>query len=56
MPTKLRAKHRVSWERLAAWKRRDNVKIASLYNKRNPTNANVQKLKGQREHRIASEK
>ena len=44
IPTKLRAKHRVPWETLAVKKKHDNVKTASLCNKRNPTNANAQKL------------
>ena len=44
IPTKLRAKHWVPWETLAVKKKRDDVKTASLYNKRNPTNANAQKL------------
>ena len=43
-PTKQRAKNRVPWEILAVNKTRDNVKILSLCNKRNPTNANAQKL------------
>ena len=37
IPIKLRAKHRVLWETLTAKKQRDNVKIAFLFNKRNPT-------------------
>ena len=45
IPTKLRTKHRVPWETLAVRKKRDNVKTASLCNKRNPTNANAQKFK-----------
>ena len=44
IPTKLRAKHRVPWKTLPV-KKRDNVKTASLCNKRNPTNDNAQKLK-----------
>ena len=43
--TRLRAKHRVLWEILSVKKKRDNVKTASLYNKRNPTNSKAQKLK-----------
>ena len=43
IPTKPRAKNRVPWETLAVRKSRDNVKTASLCNKRNPTNANTQK-------------
>ena len=41
IPTKLRAKHGVSWEILAVKKKRDDMKTASLRNKRNPTNANA---------------
>ena len=33
------------WEALGVRKKRDNVKKVSLRNERNPTNANVQKLK-----------
>ena len=43
--TKLRTKHRVPWKTLAVKKKRDDVKTASLCNKRNPTNSNAQKLK-----------
>ena len=39
IPTKLRAKHRVPQETLTV------KKTASLSNKRNPINANAQKLK-----------
>ena len=42
IPTKLRAKHRVPWENIAVRKKRDNVKTASLCNKKNPINANIQ--------------
>ena len=42
IPTKLRAKHRVPWETLAVCIKRDNMKTASLCNKRNPTTANAQ--------------
>ena len=44
IPTKLRTKCRVTWESLGVRKKRDSIKIASLLNKRNPTNANLQKL------------
>ena len=47
--TKLRAKHKVPWETLAIKKKHDSVKTPSLGNKRNPTNANAQKLKAQSE-------
>ena len=40
---KQRAKHRVPWKTLAGKKKCDNVKTASLCNKRNQTNANAQK-------------
>ena len=45
IPTKLSAKHRVPWKTLAIKKKRDDVKTASLCNRRKPTNANAQKLK-----------
>ena len=45
MDTNQRAKYRVPWETLAVKKKHDNVKTASLYNKRDPTNANTQKIK-----------
>ena len=45
IPTKLGAKYRVSWETLADKEKRDDVKTASVRNKRNPANANVHKLK-----------
>ena len=44
-PTKLREKHRVPRETLAVRKKYDDMKTASLCNKRNTTNANAQKLK-----------
>ena len=43
--TKPRAKHRISWESLVVRKKRDNLKIAFLCNKRNLKNANAQNLK-----------
>ena len=43
--TKFRVKRRIPWEILAVTKKRDDVKTASLCNRRNPTNANAQKLK-----------
>ena len=43
IPTKPRANHKVLRGTLADRKKRDNVKTASLCNKRNPTNANTQK-------------
>ena len=43
IPTKSRAECRVPWESLVVWKKRGNMKIASLVNKRNPTNTNAQK-------------
>ena len=43
--TKLKAKNRVPWETLATKKKHENIKMASLCNERNPTNANIQKLK-----------
>ena len=43
--TKLRTKPRVSWEILALRKKRADVKTASKYNKKNPTNTNALKLK-----------
>ena len=45
IPIKTRPKHWVSWEILAVKKKGDNVKTASLCNKKNPTNLNSQKLK-----------
>ena len=44
-PMKLRTKPRVPWETLTVRKKRDNMKTTSFCNKRNPTNANAQKLK-----------
>ena len=49
IPTKQRTKPRVPWETLAVRKKRADVKIASLCNRRNPTNINAQKLKAQNE-------
>ena len=43
--TKPSAKCRVLWETIAIREKWDNTKKLSLLNKRNPTNANVQKLK-----------
>ena len=43
--TKLRAKHRVPRVTLAVKKKRDDMKIASQCNRRNPTNVNAQKVK-----------
>ena len=43
--TKLKVKLRVSSESFAIRKKRDVVKTSHLCNKRNPTNANAQKLK-----------
>ena len=45
IPRKPRAKCRIPWESLVLKKKKDNMKIASLLNKRNLTNANIQKLK-----------
>ena len=45
IPTKLRAKHRTSWEILVIKRKHDDVKIASQCNKRDPNNGNAQKLK-----------
>ena len=45
IPNKLRSKNRVPWESLTVKKKGDNVKIASLCNKKDPINANAQKLK-----------
>ena len=44
IPTNQRAKCKVPWEATTG-KKQDNIKKASLFNKRNPTNAIVQKLK-----------
>ena len=43
--TKQRAKPRIPWETLAVRKKCADVKVASLSNRRNPTNINTQKLK-----------
>ena len=40
IPTKLKAKPRASWETLAVRNKRADLKIASLCNRRNPTNVN----------------
>ena len=45
IPTKQRAKPRVSWETLAVRKKRTDVKTASKCNRKNPTNTNALKLK-----------
>ena len=45
IPTKQRAKPRVPWETLAVRKKRADVKTASKWNRRNPTNINAQNLK-----------
>ena len=45
IPTKQRAKSRVPWETLAFGKKRADVKIASKYRRKNPTNTNALKLK-----------
>ena len=45
IPTKLREKLRVPQESQVVRKKRNNLKIASLLYKRNPTNANAQKFK-----------
>ena len=45
MPTKQRAKPRVPWETLAVRKKHADMKTASKYNRRNPTNINALKLK-----------
>ena len=42
---KQRAKPRVPWETLAVRKKRADVKLGSLCNRRNPTNINAQKFK-----------
>ena len=44
IPTKDRSKPRVPWETLVIRKKQANVKTASKYNWRNPTNINAQKL------------
>ena len=45
IPTKLKAKRRVLWGLLTVKKKRDDIKTASLCNKRNPTNVNPQEHK-----------
>ena len=45
IPIKLRTKSRVPWETLAVREKRADVKIASKYYRKNPTNANTLKLK-----------
>ena len=45
IPTKHRTKSRVPWETLAVREKRADEKAASKCNKKNPTNANVLKLK-----------
>ena len=45
IPTKQRTKSRVPWETLVVREKRVDVKTASKYNKKNPTNTNVLKLK-----------
>ena len=45
IPTKQRTKHRVPWETLAVREKRADVKNASKYNRKNPTNTNALKLK-----------
>ena len=47
--TKLRVKCRILWEAIAIQENQDNLKIAFLLRKRNPTNINAQKLKTLRE-------
>ena len=49
IPTKQRAKPKVPWETLAVRTKRADMKIASLHNRRNPTNINTQKFKAQNE-------
>ena len=45
VPTKPNANCRSPWEALVVRKKRDNMKIAILLNKENPTNVNVQIVK-----------
>ena len=45
IPAKQRAKPRVPWETLAVRKKRTDLKIASLHNRKNTTNINTQELK-----------
>ena len=47
--TKQRAKPRVLLETLAVRKKREDVKTASKFNRKNPTNINALKLKAQNE-------
>ena len=58
MHTKIKpkAKCTVPWETLAVRKKRDKVETASLCNKRNPTNANAQKLKKEQRELIHTKK
>ena len=48
--TKPKAKCRVPWDTIAIREKQDNMKIASLHNKRNPTNVNVKNLRNPREN------
>ena len=50
IPTKPRPKCRVPWEAIAIREKQDNMKKASLLNKSNLTNANMQKLKKERDN------
>ena len=45
IPIKPRNKCRVPWESYVVKKKQNCIKIASLLNKRNPTNAKAQKVK-----------
>ena len=45
IPTKQETKPTVPWETLAVRKKRTDMKTASKYNRENPTNTNVLKLK-----------
>ena len=45
IPTKLRTKFRVQWETLAVREKHVDVKTASKYNRKNPTNTNARKIK-----------
>ena len=45
IPTKLRAKHKVTWKTIAVRKKHHNLKTASLCNERRPSNAKSLKLK-----------
>ena len=42
--TKPRVKCRIPWDSVAIREKRDSTKMASLLNKRNPTNVHAQKL------------